>query len=179
MTKKIFSLLFPLTAVFALFFTSCGSSNKALIVPYAVSTVETVPVEALNLQKGDYSILSSVTETASVRAVYRKDELKITSGDGDFAYTFVYKKDEGWSLKSFSGAATFGYLVSAVDSSQELPQAEEFARKVATAKIIEHVKDYGADGVIEPVVTMRASNVSKNEVEYQATVTARLFKINN
>lgn len=178
MTKKIYSLLIPAAAVFALFFTSCGSSNKALIVPYAVSTVETVPVEALNLQKGDYAILSTVTETASVRAVYKKDQLRIIGGDGDFTYTFNYKKDTGWELHSFSGAATLGFLVSDAQTPQGLPQAEEFARKVATAKVIEHVKDYGADGVIEPVVTMRASNVSKNEVEYQATVTAKLFKIN-
>lgn len=160
-----------------LLLTAC-SSKKNLIVPRAVSTAEAIPAEALNLKKGDYQIMRSVTESASVTAKYSSNELKIVSSDGDFSYTFKFINNSGWTLSKFSGTATFGYLLQDVDNPTELPGAEEFARRVAIARLIEKVKDFGADGVLEPIVTTRASNVGHNTVEYQANVTAKIVKIN-
>lgn len=156
--------------------TSCGG-QKSLIIPRAVSSADAISVGALNLQKGDYDILNTVTETASVTATYSGKTLKLTSGDGDFSYKFKFNNSTGWNLVSFHGTATFGYLLQDASYEIELPNAEEFARRVAIARLIEVVKDYGADGVLEPIVTTRASNASKNVVEYQATVTAKIVKI--
>lgn len=165
-----------MSAVIAFTFYSCNGTRN-LVVPHAVSSADAIPAVALNLTKGSYDILSSVTETASVTAKYSGKSLTVTSGDGDFSYYFVFDKKAGWSLKRFSGTATFGYLQSDASSPEEMPEAEEFARRVAIARLIETVKDYGADGVLEPIITTRASNAGHNTVEYQATATAKIVKI--
>lgn len=165
-----------IVAVVAVIFSSCSGVHN-LVVPHAVSSAEAIPAAALNLQKGDYDILASVTETASVTAKYTGTSLTITSGDGEFTYQFSYDSGKGWSLNSFSGTANFGYLQSENNGRIEMPEAEEFARRVAIARLIENIKDYGADGVLEPIVTTRASNVGNRTVEYQASVTAKVVKI--
>lgn len=161
----------------SLVLTSCGG-EKSLIVPHSVSSSEVVTPEGLNLQKGQYDIMKSVTETASVTVKYGNSSIKVMSGDGEFSYTFEQDKKKGWVLKSFSGAANFGYLGNVTKSSDAaLLGGEEFARRVAIARLINDIKDYGADGALEPIVITRASNAGKNTVEYQATVTAKIVKI--
>lgn len=167
-------ILVAVAIVTALAFTSCGSSS--LLVPRAISTAEIVPAQALNLQKGSYDIMASVTETSSVTVKYSKNAMEVKSGDGVFSYNFALGK-MGWELKKFQGIATFGYLTSDIEGSSVMPSGEEFARRVAISRLIEQVKDYGADGVLEPIVTTRASNIGKNQVEYQAIVTSKLVKI--
>lgn len=173
--KKNISNLTVVIIVFAL--SSCGG-QKNLIIPRAISTAEAIPAVALNLKKGDYDILKSVTQTASITATYSNNSLKIVSGDGDFSYSFKFDQKNGWRLDKFSGTATFGYLLQDVqDTTNNFLDAEEFARRVAISKLIDVVKDYSADGALEPIVSTRASNVKKNVVEYQATVTAKIVKI--
>lgn len=170
---------FLTTVIVTVLITMLNSCNsvKNLVVPHAVSSAEAISASALNLKKGDYDILASVTETASVVAKYTGTSLTIESGDGDFAYYFSYDKKAGWSLRKFSGTANFGYLQTEAARSEEMPEAEEFARRVAISRLIEIVKDYGADAVLEPIVTTRVSNAGKNTVEYQASVTAKIVKI--
>lgn len=172
--SKIFTAIILAVIIFT--FYSC-TSVRNLVVPHAVSSAEVIPATALNLTKGSYDILASVTETASVTAKYSGTALTILSGDGDFAYYFKYDKKIGWSLNKFSGTATFGYLQTESSNPESMPEAEEFARRVAIARLIETVKDYGADSVLEPIVTTRATNSGKNTVEYQASVTAKIVKI--
>ena len=174
--SKIKSLVTALIVVITLSLTSCNGVRN-LVVPHAVSSADAIPAAALNLAKSDYDIMASVTESASVIASYTGQSLTIKSGDGDFAYYFSFDKKNGWSLRKFSGTATFGYLQSEVSSPEAMPEAEEFARRVAIARLIETVKDYGADGVLEPIVTTRVSNAGHNTVEYQASVTAKIVKI--
>ena len=170
-------ILLAAIAISAAFIMNSCTGVRNLVVPHAVSSADAIPAAALNLAKGDYDIMASVTETASVTAKYTGNSLTIKSGDGDFAYFFSYDKKTGWSLRKFSGTATFGYLQSEASSPEEMPEAEEFARRVAIARLIETVKDYGADGVLEPIVTTRASTAGHNTVEYQASVTAKIVKI--
>lgn len=172
--KKCLSAFAVVITMLAL--NSCGG-QKNLVIPRAVSTAEAIPAAALNLQKGEYDILNSVTETASITATYSNNSLKIVSGDGDFSYTFKFDFKSGWRLDKFSGTATFGYLIQDTKGYANIPDAEEFARRVAISRLIDVIKDYSADGALEPIVTTRASNVKKNVVEYQATVTAKIVKI--
>lgn len=172
--SKILLAAIAISAAFIM--TSC-KGQRNLIIPHSVSTADAIAPAALNLQKGDYDILASVSESASVTAKYSGNALVVKSGDGDFAYYFSYDAKNGWSLRKFSGTATFGYLQTETKNSEEMPEAEEFARRVAIARLIETVKDYGADGVLEPIVTTRATNAGHNTVEYQATVTAKIVKI--
>lgn len=172
--KKIVTLL-PISLIM-LALASCGG-QKNIIVPRAVTTADAFPASALNLQKGDYDILSSVTETASITATYSSKALKIVSSDGEFSYFFKFNDKTGWYLEKFSGTANFGYLLQDTNGGAEMPGAEEFARRVAIARLIDVIKDYGADAALEPIVTTRTSNVSSRVVEYQATATAKIVKI--
>lgn len=173
---KFKQLSLIITSLVILGLSSCNGV-KNLVVPHAVSSIDAIPAAALNLQKGDYDIMASLSETASVTAKYSGKSLEVRSSDGDFYYQFAYDKKTGWSLKKFSGTANFGYLLSDATSPEAMPEAEEFARRVAIARLIDAVKDYGADGVLEPIVTTRVSNAGKNTIEYQATVTAKIVKI--
>ncbi len=173
------SLLITLTAVIlALGLQSCGS-RKYLVVPHSVSTASAVTVDDLNLKPGDYEILKTVSETASVLCEYKNSEIKITSEDGDFSYTFEWDSKFGkWSLKSFAGAAAFGYFKSNYEGKYSgIPDAEEFARRVAMSRIIAVLRDYDADAVIEPVCVTRVSNEGRRSVIYSTTVTAKLIQI--
>lgn len=172
--KKILSTCVVVMVLLTL--SSCGG-QKNLVIPRAVSTAEAIPAAALNLQKGDYDILKTVTESASITATYSRNSLKIVSSDGDFSYTFKFNPKMGWSLDKFSGIATFGYLLPDSQSTVGLPDAEEFARRVAISRLIDLIKDYGADAALEPIVTTRVSNVSRNVVEYQAVASAKIVKI--
>lgn len=168
-----------LTAVLiALCLQSCGGARKYLVVPHSVSTMSSVPLADLNLKPGDYEVLKTITETASVVCEFKDDEIKVLSGDGDFSYTFKMDPKSGWSLKSFQGAAAFGYFASDYESKpEEAPNVEEFSRRVALARIITLARDYGADAVIEPICVTRASNAGNRKVEFSSTVSAKLIVI--
>lgn len=165
------------TAVIAVIMSSCGG-QKNLVVPRAVSTASAVNIESLNLKSGDYEILNTITESATVVCEYKNNEIKIKSGDGDFSYTFAFDNNRGWNLKSFSGVATMGYLYNEINNvaNSATINAEEFARLGATAKLIDAIKDYGADGVIEPVTTTQVSGTGRT-IEYKSTVRAKLVVI--
>lgn len=161
-----------------LILASCGGA-KNLIIPHAVSTANSISMGALNLNKGDYDILNTVTETASVSAKYTSNSLTIKSLDGDFAYWFNFNPKIGWYLNKFSGTASFGYLLNEPGNRFDFPDAEEFARRVAISKLIDVIKDYGADGALEPIVTTRVSNSGDRTVEYHASASAKIIKIHS
>lgn len=167
-----------LGVLIALCLQSCGGSRTYLVVPHSVSTISAVPMADLNLKPGDYEVLKTVSETASVVCEYRNDEIKVVSGDGDFTYTFKNDQKKGWSLKSFSGAASFGYFSSDFEGKPtEVPNIEEFSRRVAMSRIITLARDYGADAVFEPVCVTRTSNAGNRKVEYSCTVSAKIIVI--
>ena len=159
------------------YLTSCGGGRKYLVVPHSVSTESSVSVSDLKLEPGQYEVLSSITETASVICEYKGTEIKVSSSDGSFQYIFELRND-AWILAKFSGAADFGYFTSDYNARvTQIPNAEEFARRVAMARIIRASKDYQADAVIEPVVISNVTNLSKNQIEITSTVTAKLISI--
>lgn len=157
---------------------SCGTKRSYLVIPHSVSTASAVTVEDLRLEPGQYEVLNAITESASVICEYKGSEIHIVGGDGDFSYTFKYDYGKGWSLAKFSGAAALGYFSNDfIANPSETPNPEEFARRVAMARIINAAKDYQADGVIEPVVVTSVDNLGKNKVEYRSSVTAKLIVI--
>ncbi len=161
----------------SLFMQSCGGS-KSLIVPHSISTASAVKVSDLDLKAGQYEILQTIVETASITCEYKDKEIKIV-GD-DFSYRFEFNEKKGWSLKSFSGAASLGYFLTDVTNENTLdntPRPEEFSRRVAMARIINAASDFGADGIIEPITTTVSSDAGKRKVEFTSTVRAKLISI--
>ncbi len=155
---------------------SCGS-KKNMLIPHAVSTAAAVSVSDLNLKEGQFEILNTITETASITCEYLGNEIRII-GD-DFSYRFHFAPKSGWSLVRFSGAASLGYFADDVtpDQGGDIPRPEEFARRVAMARIIAAAADYGADGIIEPITYTTSSNSGRNAVEFTSTVRAKLISI--
>lgn len=158
--------------------SSCSSNREFLVIPHSVSTVSSVSFDDLKLKTGEYTILKTISETATVKSEFRNNEIKVTGGDGDFTYTFRYDPKAGWSLAKFSGAASLGYFTKDyIATGTEVPNTEEFARRVAMAKIIAAVADYHADAIVEPVVVTKVENLGGSTVEYTSTVSAKLVVI--
>ncbi len=171
---KSFSILVIL-GITCMGLSSCKGS-KSLIVPHSISTASAVKVSDLELKEGQYHILETITESASVTCEFKSKSIKI-NGD-DFSYKFEFNPKTGWNLDSFSGAASLGYFSNDVTIERNaIPNPEEFARRVAMARIINAVSDYGADGIIEPITTTTASNAGKNKIEFTATVRAKLISL--
>lgn len=178
--KAFFKSVLVAAATFISIFglSSCKSSRSYLVIPHSVSSASAVTVENLNLSKDDYNVLNSITETASVLYENQGNQIKISDNNGEFSYIFKFTPT-GWVLSSFKGAASLGYFSSDLISQiNEVPNAEEFARRAAIARIIRAAKDYQADGIVEPMIISSADNVGKNKIEYTSTVSAKLISIN-
>lgn len=157
--------------------SSCGS-EKNLVIPRAVSSADAIGLKDLNLTRGDYDIVSTISESASVNCTFKNNEIRIASLDGDFLYKFKFDNNRGWRLESFQGVATMGYFINDLTEGMNgTPNPEEFSRRVAAARLISAVKDYDADGVIEPITTTMVSQSDKNTVVFTTKISAKLIKI--
>lgn len=177
--KKFKSVVFATVTLLATcVLSSCSFGPSYLVIPHSVSSASAVTVDNLNLAKGDYEVLNTITESASVLCEYKKNQIRISGDSGAFAYIFTLDKKGFWKLSSFQGAASLGYFTSDLTNSmQNIPDGEEFARRVAISRIIRAAKDYHADGIVEPVVISSANNVGNNKIEYISTVSAKLISI--
>lgn len=150
-----------------------------MVVPYSVSTSGVTTVKDLDLKEGQYEILKTVSESASVVCEYKNDCIKIKDGEGLFSYTFQYDVKDGWKLKSFSGAAPLGFFTEDLNDNEVMTSIvpEQFARRVAMSRIINSVVDYNADGILEPITVTSVSDAGDRKVEYRSTVRAKLISI--
>lgn len=161
----------------AMILTACGGP-KNFIIPRAVSSADAISLKDLNLTRNDYDVLSTISESASVKCTFKKNEIQITALDDNFSYKFKFDAKTGWKLDSFSGVATLGYFVSDMNETMSsIPNPEEFSRRVASARLINAVKDFDADGIIEPITTTMVSQESKNTVIFKTKISAKLVKL--
>lgn len=176
MQKRLVKMLM-VACVSSLMLTSCGGP-KNLLIPHAVSTAPVSTIHDLGLKPGEFDILKTITETASVRCEYNGSLIKITAGDGDFSYKFMFDSKRGWELVNFNGAAELGYFsADLTEVETSAPRPEEFSRRVAMSRIIKAVTDYGADGIVEPIVTTVSNNMGDRTVEYTSTIRAKLVVV--
>lgn len=163
-------------AICVLLLQSCGS---ALIIPRSVSTASVTTFKDLNLSDGQYDVLRTVSESASVICEFGHKSIRITSGEGDFFYHFIYdSKSRSWTMNKFSGAVSMGYFTKDyVEAVQSVPIPDDFARRAAMARIINTAIDFSADGIVEPITVMSASEIGRNKIEYKATVRAKLISL--
>ena len=172
--KKCLSLI-TLCITAGLTLSSCGGA-KSLVVPHAVSTVESIPFGQLNLKRDQFNIINTIQETASVQVKYSGSQITINDTDGTFRYQFSFNQN-CWRLDKFSGVATLGYFENEYNKrDNEVPDGGEFARRVAISRIITAARDYNADGVIEPITTTTTDGTGST-ITYTTTVKAKLIKI--
>lgn len=157
--------------------SSCGGARTSLVVPTAVSTVESIPFGSLNLDRKKYEVLNTIEESATVIVEYSRTKVVIKDYNGQFRYVFQTMKDGSWYLDKFSGVATLGYFETEFKAdSRGVPDGAEFARRVAISRIIAAASDYNADGVVEPL-TVTSTDGTGSTITYTSTVKAKLIKI--
>lgn len=162
-------------ALIAFVTTSCA--QRDLMIPKAVNTVNSVRLSELNLDRKDYKILNTATAEATI--MYTENStgtsIKIVSENNEFILNYVLGKN-GWSCK-YSGIVKFGYLANDYGISSDILQPEEVARRLAIYRLINTVKQNGADGVIEPVISTNVSSKGR-VVTYKTTVSAKMIVLN-
>jgi len=156
-------------------FTSCGSV-KRVIMPRAVNTVNTVPLADLNLQRGDYEILNTVTAEAMVDYTYDKKKSEIVDRSGEFSMKFTVDKF-GVDCKH-SGILKLGYLQNDYQGkTTDIMQPEEVVRQLAIYRLINVAREYGADALVEPTVSTNVEQTGERTITYKSTVTAKIVKL--
>lgn len=159
-------------------FASCGSSlelsTEPLPPPTAVSTINAVGLEELNLTRDDYQILKTVTANATV---YNKEGIAMYDEDKEFSIIYGHEvgaffgktRSQPESSPIYSGLFKMGYLS---NETHEINYDNPFdlAHRLAIYRIINLSQVEGADGIIEPVVS---TVVSIEEGVEKVTVTVR------
>ena len=176
MKKLIWALaLMPL-------FISC--STPRMMIPRAVNTISTASLQDLNLVRSDYEIFQTVTAEASIRYWQNNQgtAIEMTCPDEDFGLYYAQNKkkkkgETGWTCK-FRGVLKLGYLKNDyLGENTDIVQPEELVRRLAMYRIINAAKEYGADGVIEPIISTNVEQVGREEVLFRTTVSAKLIKL--
>lgn len=159
----------------------CFSSCSRKMLPRATNSINTASLEVLNLERKDYEILNTVTAEASV--VYRlySKRFEITIPDDDFSCEGTFFKGTNPIITGFAGTFKSGNLSGVAYPSAGMITPETTSKELALYRIINIAKQEGADAVIAPTISMNVEQVSKREIIYKTTVTAKLvkFKTNN
>ena len=158
--------------------TSCFVQQKSQIIPKAISSVNTVSFQELNLERNDYEILNTITAEASVLRHESQSGKKIEIQEANSEFILSYEQDKigSWSCKH-SGIVKLGYLAN--DYSYEpndLLYAENVARRLAIYRLINLSQELGADGIIEPTISIAVEQQGR-EIIYKATVVAKIVKL--
>lgn len=147
--------------------------------PIATNTINAIGLRELNLRTGDYEVMKAVTENAVISVEFSKKGFTVQCEDEDFMLKYKFNKDkdgEGYAeLVDWNGVIKQGYLSNTAEL--RLPRnAAEVAKRLAIYRLINTAAQMGADGVVEPVVSM---NMAKNGklIYYKTTVTGRLIKL--
>lgn len=169
--KKILVLL-SCTALFA----SCGVQR--VVLPRAVNTINTAPLGDLNLQRGDYEILNTITAEASVTYKEKGVKTVISEPNNEFSLVGTTNKKSGAVNYEHTGILRLGYLHSDyVGVDESLTQPEVIVRRLAIYRAVNMAKEHGADALVEPTIATNVEQVGKNEVVYKTTVTAKIIKL--
>lgn len=179
--KKTKSIVFMgLSMLFvSAFLFSCGISKPVTsIIPQAINNVNTVGLDELNLTRDDYEILNTVTAEAYITCEYGKSKIKMSDESGEF--TLSYKLVNNlWIPDKYSGVMKLGYLANDTYNTNigGLIAPDALSRRIAIYRVVNMVQQYGADGIIEPIVSTNVEEVQKDVVVYKTTVSGKIIKL--
>ena len=156
--------------------SSCGVQRK-VVMPSAVNTINMASLADLNLERSDYEVLNTIEAEASITcSSYTNSRIEMESEDGEFSLKYLNGKS-GWDCY-FRGIARLGYLqADYADTKTDIMHPHEVVRRLAIYRLINIAKEYGADAVIEPTIATNIEQVSRKDVVYKTTVTAKIIKI--
>ena len=168
--KKFFLSVVILSSVIIL--SSCYSSH---FLPQATNSAGSVAFGELNLNRSEYLVYNTITETASV--VYDVDDNKVREINNEFSYEFEYDKTGKLVLDDVEGVLRLGSLSNAASNTYDPTNVGDITRRLAIFRLNNSAKEAGADYIIEPIVSMDIKQSGKHEITYTATASAKLVKI--
>ena len=157
---------------------SCGVQR---IIPESVNTINRAQLADLNLERGDYEILNTVTAEASVICTDGAKKRRIASPDGDFSVTWeapkLRKKRTTWSCTDFKGILRTGALADMPEETVDHADPLKLVRSLALYRAIGLARQEGADAIVEPNYTVSLEQTDRCTLAYKATVTAKVIKL--
>lgn len=170
--KKIYlSVVVVMTAILC---SSCVSLN---IIPQATNSAGAVAFGELNLNRSEYLVYNTITETASVILDVRIAKYKIYEANKEFSYELSYNKAGNLIINDIDGVVRLGTFYHIASNEFDPTNAGEIARKLAIFRLNNSAKEAGADYIIEPIVSVNISKTGRSEITYTATATAKLVRI--
>ena len=181
MDKKPISRLLPLAIM--LCFGVAAKAQSSLIPTTAISNMPVITIQDMNLERSDYTILKSVSATASVNSDNNRSKRTITEENNEFKLIYDIVKHDGKRYLEYEeceGIIRLGYIGSTniYNSESNYIPAEEIVRRLALYRLINLAKEYGADALFEPTITTTATS-DKKTLTYKTEASAKLIKITN
>ncbi|MCH5175967.1 MAG: hypothetical protein J1F40_08780 [Prevotellaceae bacterium] len=154
---------------------SC-SSNKAVVIPRAISSIGTATLEDLNLQRSDYEVINTITAEATVSYETNKSGTVVTIAGEDFRLTYTKDKKKGWTCK-YSGILKAGYMKNEYSGTRvEMEDPAEIVHRLAIYRLVSQVKAIGGDGVIAPSILTNVEQ-SNDIIYFRTTASAKAIKL--
>lgn len=153
-------------------FSSCYSSN---FLPQATNSAGSVAFGELNLNRSEYLVYNTISETATV--LYNVDDNEVWEKNNEFSYKFDYDKVGKVELHDVEGVLRLGFLSNVASNTYDPTNVGDITRRLAIFRLNNSAKEAGADYIIEPIVSMDIKQSGKHEITYTATATAKLVKI--
>lgn len=160
-----------------------ADAQSSLIPTTAISNMPVVGIKDMRLDRDDFTILKSVSATATVNSDNRKSRRTITEENGEFKLVYDIIKFDGsryLEYETCEGVVRLGYLGNSniYSSDSNYIPAEEIVRRLALYRLISLAKEYGADALFEPTITTMASSKGKT-ISYTTEASAKLIKLIN
>lgn len=172
MKKTIF-----LAAICGFFFSACNSLQTATsVIPEAVNTIHATSFDELNLNRGDYTILNTITAEAIVYYKESRSEIEIEEANQEFEVKHVLN-NAGNQIK-YSGILRIGYLANDYHNQKpvKLTSPSDIARGFATYRLINMAQQEGADGIVEPTISTNIEQQGKTII-YRTIIRAKIIKL--
>ena len=171
--KKYFSFVIVCVLI-SIFVSSCGPTKS--ILPTATSTINSVRLDELNLDRKDYQVTKKLTAEATI---YSKEVYGVWTIYGDnqeFSLTFRKNKQGAYEMDKFSGIFKMGFLSNDYGTI-DYDDPHGLVRRLAIYRIINLVQSEDGDGIIEPVISTNVEQIDRNTVAFKTTVSGKMIKI--
>lgn len=180
MKKKV--ILFLLIYCFVSYFSQV-KAQSSIIPTTAISNMPKVTIQDMNLSRNDYTIIKSISVSASVRSDNKRNKRTIYEENNEFKLVYDIVKENGkrfLEYESCEGIIRLGYIggTDIYNSESNYIPAEEIVRRLALYRLISLAKEYGADALFEPTIITVATSENKTLI-YKTEATAKLIKIIN
>ena len=179
------SVFFMAVILCSMILASCSSSPRTY-APYALSTVSSVSLPALqhSLERKDYEILDTIKAEAVVTVKVGR-HLEVAAESGEFQNICLFGEDGHpvYNIQKSEGTVRAGFIDGLNLPEIDLCDGSSMASNLAAYRLINEVKATDADGVVSPSLYVTADESGKGffsrTVTYKVVISAKLIKLNS